>query len=47
MILVSDASVAVKWAVEEEDYDLAKRLLYGSHDLYVPRLLASELGNAL
>ena len=47
MILVSDASVAVKWAVEEEDYEKAAQLLSGEHQLHVPRVLASELANAL
>ena len=47
MILVSDASVAVKWAVEEEDYEKAAQLLNGEHQLHVPRVLAAELANAL
>ncbi len=47
MRLVVDASVAVKWFVEEEGSDAADRLLDGSHDLFAPRLLASEVGNAL
>ena len=47
MILVSDASVAVKWAVEEEDYEKAAQLLSGEHQLLVPRVLAAELANAL
>ena len=47
MILVSDASVAVKWAVEEEDSEKAIRLLNGGHELHVPRMLAAELANAL
>ena len=47
MILVSDASVAVKWAVEEEDYEKAVQLLSGDHQLHVPRVLAAELANAL
>ena len=47
MILVTDTSVAVKWAIPEADSDLAEQLLDDSHELYVPRLLASELGNAL
>ena len=47
MILVSDASVAVKWAVEEEDYEKAAQLLSGEHQLHVPRVLAAELANAL
>ena len=47
MRLVVDASVAVKWLVEEEYSDAADRLLEGSHDLFAPRLMASEVGNAL
>ena len=47
MRLVIDASVAVKWLVEEEGSDVADRLLDGDHELFVPRLLASEVGNAL
>ena len=47
MILVSDASVAVKWAVEEEDSEKAIQLLNGEHELHVPRMLAAELANAL
>ena len=47
MILVSDASVAVKWAIEEEDYEKAGQLLSGEHQLHVPRVLAAELANAL
>lgn len=47
MILVSDASVAVKWAVEEGDSKKAIRLLNGEHELHVPRMLAAELANAL
>ena len=47
MRLVVDASVAVKWFVEEEYSAQAGRLLERSHELYAPRLLASELGNVL
>ena len=47
MILVTDASVAVKWVIEEEDSEKADLLLHGGHELYVPRLLAAESGNAL
>ena len=47
MRLVVDASVAVKWFVEEEYSVQAGRLLDGSHELYAPRLLASEVGNTL
>lgn len=47
MRLVVDASVAVKWLVVEEGSDAADRLLEGDHDLHAPRLLASEVANAL
>ena len=47
MRLVVDASVAVKWLVEEEDSDAADRLLEPRHELFAPRLMASEVGNAL
>ena len=47
MRLVVDASVAVKWLVEEEDSEAADRLLEQRHELFAPRLLASEVGNAL
>ena len=47
MRLVVDASVAVKWLVEEEHSDAADRLLEGRHELFAPRLMASEVGNAL
>ncbi len=47
MRLVVDASVAVKWLVEEEGSDTAGRLLEGDHDLHAPRLMASEVANAL
>ncbi len=47
MRFVVDASVAVKWLVAEEQSDIAARLLDGSHELFAPRLMASEVGNAL
>ena len=47
MRLVVDASVAVKWFVEEEFSAEAGRLLESRHELNAPRLLASEVGNAL
>ena len=47
MRLVVDASVAVKWFVDEEYSAEAGRLLEGGHELYAPRLLALEIGNAL
>lgn len=47
MRLVVDVSIAVKWLVEEEDAASAERLLDEAHDLHAPRLMASEVGNAL
>ncbi len=47
MRLVVDASIAVKWFIREEYSDFAVRLLQGNHELHAPRLMASEVGNAL
>ena len=47
MRLVVDASVAVKWLVEEEHSAAAKQLIDGPYELHAPRLLASEVANAL
>ncbi len=47
MRLVVDASVAVKWLVEEEHSGAAARLLEGSDEIFAPRLMASEVGNTL
>ena len=47
MRLVVDASVAVKWLVEEEGSESAERLLDGDYDLHAPRLIVSEIANAL
>ena len=47
MRLVVDAGVAVKWLVAEEGSDAADRLLANDDDLYAPRLMASEVANAL
>ena len=47
MRLVVDASVAVKWLVAEEGSDAADHLLANGDDLYAPRLMASEIANAL
>jgi predicted nucleic acid-binding protein len=45
--LVVDASVAVKWLVPERNSDDANQLLADQHELYAPRLMAYEAGNAL
>ena len=47
MRVVVDASVAMKWLVAEEGSDAADRLLTDGDDLYAPRLMASEVANAL
>ena len=47
MRFVVDASVAVKWLVVEEDADVAQELATSGHELHAPRLMASEVANAL
>ena len=47
MQLVVDASVSVKWLVAEEGSDAADQLLAGNDELHAPRLMASEIANAL
>ena len=47
MVLVTDASVVVKSVLTEDDSEVARRLMNGEHELYVPRVLAVELANAL
>ena len=47
MRFVVDASVAVKWLVIEEDADVAQELATSGHELHAPRLMASEVANAL
>ncbi len=47
MRLAVDASVAVKWLIEEEGSDAARRLVASGEDLHAPRLMASEVANAL
>ena len=42
-----DASVAVKRLVVEEDSTNARDLLHGGEELHVPRLLASEVADAV
>lgn len=46
MALVVDASVAVKWLVVEEDSADARSLL-DDEELHAPRLLVSEVANAI
>jgi len=47
MRFVVDASVTVKWLVAEEDADIADRLAASGQELHAPRLMASEVANAL
>lgn len=47
MRFVVDASVAVKWLIEEEGSESAKWLLEDEHELHAPRLMVSEIANAL
>ena len=47
MRFVVDASVAVKWLVVEEDADVAQELATSGQELHAPRLMASEVANAL
>ena len=47
MHFVVDASVAVKWLVVEQDADIARELATSGQDLHAPRLMASEVANAL
>ena len=47
MRFVVDANVAVKWLVAEEDADVAEELATSGDDLHAPRLMASEVANAL
>src|SRR5687768_5278017 len=45
MPLIVDASVAVKWLVEEEDSDRALRLLRTGSALLAPELVVAEAAN--
>lgn len=47
MRLVVDASVAVKWLVDEDGSGAADGILEAATELHAPRLLASEVANAL
>jgi len=47
MRFVVDASVTLKWLVAEEDADIADRLAASGQELHAPRLMASEVANAL
>ena len=47
MRLVVDASVAVKWLIAEDESEAAHRVVASGDDLHAPRLMASEIANAL
>ena len=47
MRLVVDASVTVKWLITEPDSVIARELAASGADLHAPRLMASEVANAL
>ena len=47
MIVVIDASVAVKWYLPEADVDIAERFLSDEYELHAPELILSEFGNIL
>ena len=47
MRFVVDASVAVKLLVDEPDSDAARKLVASGRELHAPRLMASEVANAL
>ena len=47
MRFVVDASVAVKLLVDEPDSDAARQLAASGEELHAPRLMASEVANAL
>jgi len=44
--LIVDASVAIKWLIEEPDSALADRLLDGAHDFLAPELIIAEVISA-
>ena len=47
MRFVVDASVAIKWLVEEEESDIAQEMMSSDQELHAPRLMAAEVANAL
>ncbi len=46
MALIVDASVAIKWFIQEPDSDRARALLSGSERLFAPDLIVIEVCNA-
>ncbi|MYF08763.1 MAG: type II toxin-antitoxin system VapC family toxin [Rhodospirillaceae bacterium] len=47
MRVVVDASVAVKWLIAEDDSVAARKLAADGEELHAPRLMASEIANAV
>lgn len=47
MLLVVDASVGLKWVLDEPDSDLAKALVVGEETLLVPDFWLNEASNVL
>lgn len=47
MIVVVDASVAIKWFILEPDRDAARRLLEPGYRLIAPELVVAEVSNAM
>jgi predicted nucleic acid-binding protein len=47
MIVIVDASVAIKWAVDEDGHTDAVALIESGHEFLVPDFLLLEVGNAL
>lgn len=45
MSLVVDASVVIKWLIDEPLHDNARRLLAAGENLHAPDLLIAEVGN--
>jgi predicted nucleic acid-binding protein len=45
MNLVVDASVVIKWFIDEPLHEHARQLLKGQENLYAPDLLLAEIGN--
>jgi predicted nucleic acid-binding protein len=47
MMIVADASIAVKWYVAEIYTAEAERLLNGSYEIHAPELILPEFGNII
>jgi hypothetical protein len=45
--LIVDASVAVKWGVEEEGSEIAEQILRSAVEINAPRLIFGEVANAI